>query len=71
MTDRSAGAKEIAASLVKRASEHGGDKLLEESAVLILWMLEERDAMAQQIKDQEQIIADADEAIAEMQGEPT
>lgn len=60
------GAKTIAGDLVKRAASHGGDKLLEESAVLILWLLEEREASAKQIADQAKVIADADEHIAEL-----
>lgn len=42
MTESDGPAKEIAGALFKRAAEHGGDKLLEEASVLILYLLEER-----------------------------
>ena len=37
--------EELAGQLVERAAQHGGDKLLEEAAVLLLWFLEERAAL--------------------------
>lgn len=49
MTTGNEGAEEIAGDLVKRAGAHGGDKLLEEASVLILWFLEEREALMQRI----------------------
>ena len=42
MTESDGPAKEIAGLLIERAAQHGGDKLLEEAAILILYLLEER-----------------------------